>query len=399
MPFDSNSPSLSRKGAALVVILVLWAMVQSSDAQQSPKQKPAAAADAYFDSAMAKEGKRDWDGAIADFTKAIELQPDDAVNYQFRAHAKHFKGDFDGAIADYTRSIALKPGDAGAFSSRGLDRIAKADFDGAIADTTKALELQPDLAIAFNTRGEAKYAKGDVDGAIADYTRGIELRNNYAPAYKDRGAARKAKGDVDGANADFAKASQIESGHLPTAAARTGSSGDLTDAQINAAIQQGVHHESNVWHRIYKQEISIKGTYLGSRKIYVLSASDRIAVAAIPPSGRRKAGSSPEFSVADARALGLDMVAVVLVTGEPLTRALPHKYALELKVDDKIIQPLPASEVYSLGAGLHRGNSALSLTFMFPAIKGAQRVTVIVTIGAGQKTIEKEADPRLFESR
>src|ERR1039457_917963 len=213
MPFDSNSPSLSRKGAALVVILVLWAMVQSSDAQQSPKQKPAAAADAYFDS----------------------------------AHAKHFKGDFDGAIADYTRSIALKPGDAGAFSSRGLDRIAKADFDGAIADTTKALEIEPDLAIAFNTRGEAKYAKGDVDGAIADYTSGIELRNNYAPAYKDRGAARKAKGDVDGANADFAKASQIESGHLPTAAARTGSSGDLTDAQINAAIQQGVHHESNVW--------------------------------------------------------------------------------------------------------------------------------------------------------
>jgi hypothetical protein len=40
----------------------------------------------------------------------------------------------------------------------------------------------------------------------------------------------------------------------------------------------------------------------------------------------------------------------------------------------------------------------VSFTYMFPAIQGAQKVSVIVTIGAGE-TIEKEADPKLFALR
>src|SRR5579871_5189543 len=44
--------------------------------------------------------KTDQDGAISDFTAAIELQPDLARAYEYRGLAKGMKGDLDGAIAD-----------------------------------------------------------------------------------------------------------------------------------------------------------------------------------------------------------------------------------------------------------------------------------------------------------
>jgi tetratricopeptide (TPR) repeat protein len=55
---------------------------------------------------LAKQRKGDLDGAIADYTKAIELKPDLAVAYVNRGNAKQAKSDLDGAIADFTGSVA-----------------------------------------------------------------------------------------------------------------------------------------------------------------------------------------------------------------------------------------------------------------------------------------------------
>ena len=45
--------------------------------------------------------KGDFDAAIADYTKAIELNPEDADTYHIRGFAYADKGDFDAAISDY----------------------------------------------------------------------------------------------------------------------------------------------------------------------------------------------------------------------------------------------------------------------------------------------------------
>ena len=57
-----------------------------------------------------KQNKGDLDGAITDFTKVIELKPDDAAACFNRATAKQAKGDLDGAIVDRTKAIQLKAG-------------------------------------------------------------------------------------------------------------------------------------------------------------------------------------------------------------------------------------------------------------------------------------------------
>ena len=51
----------------------------------------------------------DLDGAIADFTKVIQLHPYDASAYDFRGIAKALKDDFDGAMADYSKAIEVDP--------------------------------------------------------------------------------------------------------------------------------------------------------------------------------------------------------------------------------------------------------------------------------------------------
>ncbi len=58
---------------------------------------------------VAKEKKGDLVGAIADYSKAIELDPKDTIAYFNRGGAKQMKGDLDGAIADYSKAIELNP--------------------------------------------------------------------------------------------------------------------------------------------------------------------------------------------------------------------------------------------------------------------------------------------------
>jgi tetratricopeptide (TPR) repeat protein len=89
------------------------------------------------------------DGAIADFSHAIELDPKDAIAYSNRAHAKRLKKDAAGALADCTRAIELDPNFAEAYFERGTLKGRNKDADGAIADLTRAIELKPDYAFAY----------------------------------------------------------------------------------------------------------------------------------------------------------------------------------------------------------------------------------------------------------
>lgn len=52
--------------------------------------------------------KRDWRGAVADYTRAIELDPENEQAYIARAAARKDSGDLAGAKADKKRAQELK---------------------------------------------------------------------------------------------------------------------------------------------------------------------------------------------------------------------------------------------------------------------------------------------------
>ena len=166
-------------------------------------------AEEYFYSAYDKVNQRDYSGAIADFTKAIELNPNDVAAYNNRGVSKANLKDYYGAIADYTKAIELDPNNAMAYYNRGFVKNNLKDDYGAIADFTKAIELDPNYADAYNNRGASKDNLKDYYGAIADFTKAIELNPNYAMAYKNRGISKHRLEDYYGAIADYTKAIEL----------------------------------------------------------------------------------------------------------------------------------------------------------------------------------------------
>ena len=134
----------------------------------------------HFGSGNAKFKSEDYRGAVADFTKVIELNPNDlrlARAYCNRGNARGALGDYSGAIEDVTKSLSLQPGDFASYAIRGYARTMAEpkDYQGAIADFTKVIELKPDYAFAFKNRGVAYLHIGKKDKALADFARAIEL--------------------------------------------------------------------------------------------------------------------------------------------------------------------------------------------------------------------------------
>lgn len=77
--------------------------------------------------------------------------------------------DYDRAIADFTKAIQLDPESASAYNHRGVAYASKLDFDSAIADFDKAIQFDPLLNNAHYNRGLAFSRKGDEARARADF--------------------------------------------------------------------------------------------------------------------------------------------------------------------------------------------------------------------------------------
>src|SRR6266481_6790746 len=188
-------------------------------------------AEGFFNRAGARGFNGDMNGAIADLSRAIDLDPKSEPAVYRRGAFKLRKGDYDGAITDLSRAIELSPNTADYYSDRGLAKLRKRDNDGAVADFTRAIELDPKNAIAYRNRALAKNIKKDADGALADYNRAIELDPKNASAFNNRGNIKKSKGDLDGAIADFSSAIEIN----PKLAVAYKNRGETKQAKGNAA--------------------------------------------------------------------------------------------------------------------------------------------------------------------
>ena len=126
------------------------------------------------------DNKKDYDRAITDYNKAIELDPKyvHAYNNRGRAYADN-KKDYDRAITDYNKAIELDPKYVHAYNNRGrVYAYNKKDYDRAITDYNRVIELDPKYVHAYNNRGSAYESKKDTNRAIADYHKALALDPN-----------------------------------------------------------------------------------------------------------------------------------------------------------------------------------------------------------------------------
>ena len=154
--------------------------------------------------------KGDSGKAIDDLNKAIELEPDFTLAFLGRGDTWLWKGDADRAIADYSRAIETDPSNVWGFHKRGKLWLQKGEYDKALADQGRAVQIAPNFAPAYAARGAARAKKLDTDQAIVDYTRAIAIDPKYFSAYMGRAEAQLAKNDNDKAIADYAWALKVD---------------------------------------------------------------------------------------------------------------------------------------------------------------------------------------------
>ena len=141
---------------------------------------------------------RDYDHAIADLDRAIELTPDFTLAYLIRANARYMNtrvanGTHDDPQPSQTAVMPVS------VSRSGMIRTAIADLDSVI-------KLSPAMPIAYYNKGVILAGEGDLTSALACFNKAIELRPDFGEAYYNRGYVYLSLGNRDAAFSDLSRA-------------------------------------------------------------------------------------------------------------------------------------------------------------------------------------------------
>jgi tetratricopeptide (TPR) repeat protein len=185
----------------------------------APQSDPA---EAHFLQAKADFESKNYEGAIAQCTEGIRLNPKRWYAYYILGDCHGFMKQFDEAIADYSRAIQLNPDFALLYLSRSGAYRAKGEYDSAVADCNRALEITAhqdtnsasDKKRALYQRAGIYYIRRDYDQAIVDQSELIRLDPQDSEGYANRAASYCMKGEYDRGIADWDEAIRLKPGTL-----------------------------------------------------------------------------------------------------------------------------------------------------------------------------------------
>jgi tetratricopeptide (TPR) repeat protein len=118
---------------------VSWESSTKKPLQQLAKTDDSA--QSHIDQGNTKYTAGDKKGALIEYNRAIEIDPNSPVAYTGRGNVKDDLGDKEGAIADYNHAIEINPNYPDAYYNRGITQANSGNRAEAIDDLTKAAEL------------------------------------------------------------------------------------------------------------------------------------------------------------------------------------------------------------------------------------------------------------------
>jgi tetratricopeptide (TPR) repeat protein len=153
----------------------------------------------YFD-------KHDFDNAINEYDKSIQINSQNADAYIQRGFALSYKGEIELAEADYQSAIAINPNLNNEPSIKCVSYGYKQGIaEEAIENCSKSISTNPFVALFYFKRGTAYQTKTEYNQSVSDYTKAIELEPNFFGAYYNRGLIYITQGNYNWATADLDK--------------------------------------------------------------------------------------------------------------------------------------------------------------------------------------------------
>ena len=260
--------SVAKRIAACVALAVLLAACSEPLVEPRPPRTPTAVIDrynaivataeagddlsararAYYDRGNIWFDQQNYTEAIADYDRALALDPSLSRAFHNRGLAYALLKEYDTALRDYALAIHLDPAYRRAYENRVrlLEQLVVertdetllqqlADDYGKLAELIPeaeamyryrqgvilarlgdrlaareafdaALRARPQHVDALYERALLHYADGDLNAALADLDAALRLSPRAANAYYVRGLIRHAQGDIRSAIADFGQA-------------------------------------------------------------------------------------------------------------------------------------------------------------------------------------------------
>ncbi|MEM7102492.1 MAG: tetratricopeptide repeat protein [Bacteroidota bacterium] len=157
---------------------------------------------------------QDFEGAHANLTKAVELNPKYYKAYIARGQVYRRTKRYQEALNDYNYAISLKPEFSDAYNNRGNIYFEMGQDDNALADYAKVAQIEPNEPKAYGNSGAIYARKAQLSSdsnqrnqnfqlALENLNRGIQLNPGYADALMNRGVVHSALGDPNAAIKDF----------------------------------------------------------------------------------------------------------------------------------------------------------------------------------------------------
>ena len=201
---------------------------------------PAAEFFRLFDHAAELAAKGQEEAAIAEWKKALEINPDDPMaNNNLGAHLLK-RGQLDEALPHFSKAVDLKPDYADAQNNLGIVFLQKGKVGDAIEHLSKAEEINPRNTQTYYNLGAAFYMQGRISEALAQWRAGLRvdpedlpllgqaawvLATNPEPSARNGSEAVelatravKLSGAKDPATLDTLAAAYAEAGRFPEAA-------------------------------------------------------------------------------------------------------------------------------------------------------------------------------------
>ncbi|KAH7273496.1 Hsp90 cochaperone [Fusarium solani] len=99
---------------------------------------------------------------------------------------------FDEAVAKFTEAIAIQPDNHILYSNRSAAYASKKDWDNALKDAEKTTEIKPDWAKGWGRKGAALHGQGDLLAANDAYEEGLKHDANNAQLKNGLASVKKA---------------------------------------------------------------------------------------------------------------------------------------------------------------------------------------------------------------
>jgi tetratricopeptide (TPR) repeat protein len=160
---------------------------------RQPKNQPARLAKKHVREGYDHYKENRFKKARDELSQAIEIDPQNAEAYFWRARTFIRMGQYDDAIGDLKTVLDLNPDSSPAYDNLGWLFMRRNKYDQSLTYLNKSIELKPDNAWAHYMRSRIFFKKGDLQKALENAKTACKL--GYTDACNDEKRYTEKKGE------------------------------------------------------------------------------------------------------------------------------------------------------------------------------------------------------------